>query len=591
MKQKYQLNKFCALMGALALLTLIPRATFAATYNIIWNLDIVTNYCGSDYPGGTDYVTRRALIQANARWGITPGLTTNINGQNAGLHEWNNWYVINFLIMTNYYVPVSTSLYLTTHTTGTCFYVPYSNTLSITVTGATPPIAWTVAGPAEFTNASVYRSSGIGALDMATVPTGTYSVTFGAKPGYISPFTVTTNITGASPLINVLAGAYVPTTPTNFPPFTNDIVLMVDSNGLFKTPSAAKIIAANNLATNGSGGTTTSGVSSIRVTGPVNGAITFSGTGVTQSNNTFNFSGGGLPTYIYSSSPTQYISGGEAYFADYTTAQQVFIPTNVSIGQTFFIGGLHSTGWRIKPDGTNMVIVDDQSSTNYISVVGNYPSAIFVKASNFYYAINHWGTYSTALGGNLFSDGFETYTNGTPLIAGINGWYGSSSSIMVQTNTVRMGTNAAMIPVDCILSNRFSSTNTTDICIQMDLRPILFDSTNPPVVNTNVAAMFYINSNGNFVVHNGPATNPSPTNSLNWLTVANGGIGTNGTNWVTARILEKFSTKTWDLYANSTLVTNNIGFINTNLTNFAGFDIYNGASTSYLDNVSVDAAN
>jgi hypothetical protein len=95
--------------------------------------------------------------------------------------------------------------------------------------------------------------------------------------------------------------------------------------------------------------------------------------------------------------------------------------------------------------------------------------------------------------------------------------------------------------------------------------------------------MFYINTSGYFIVHDGPATN--------WVTTTAGGVGPSGTNWITVRIFEKFNTKKWDLYANSILVTNNIGFINPNLTNFAGFDVYNGASTSYLDNVTMDAEN
>ncbi|MBU0715826.1 MAG: hypothetical protein KJ964_10770 [Verrucomicrobia bacterium] len=188
-----------------------------------------------------------------------------------------------------------------------------------------------------------------------------------------------------------------------------------------------------------------------------------------------------------------------------------------------------------------------------------------------------------------YSDNFEIYTNGTPLIEGTNGWYGDSSAIVVQTNTVRSGTNAAMIPVDCTLSNRFESIAPTNVWIQMDLRPSLYDRTNYPMVDTNVATMFYINTNGNFVVHNGPATNPSPTNSQNWVVVPSFAIATNVPTWVRINIFEDFSKTNWDLYADGILVTNNIRFINTNLTNFVGFDIYNGDTTSCLDNVSVTA--
>ena len=77
-----------------------------------------------------------------------------------------------------------------------------------------------------------------------------------------------------------------------------------------------------------------------------------------------------------------------------------------------------------------------------------------------------------------FTDDFEAYTNGTPLIDGTNGWYGDSTNIVVVSNstlTCDGSTNLAMIPVDCTLSNRFQDIVTTNVWIQMDLRPSLYD--------------------------------------------------------------------------------------------------------------------
>ncbi|MDD5677179.1 MAG: YDG domain-containing protein [Kiritimatiellae bacterium] len=194
-----------------------------------------------------------------------------------------------------------------------------------------------------------------------------------------------------------------------------------------------------------------------------------------------------------------------------------------------------------------------------------------------------------------FTDTFEYYFNFEPLVNGTNGWYGSSLDVIVQPYIVATGTKAAMVPVDCTLSNRFWSEAPTNVWIQMDVRPALFDGSNNPVVDTNVAWMFYLNSNGNFVVYNGPATNAD--NSTNWVETTNGCVGTNDTSWVTVGIYQDFTQTNWDLYAKTNgdlsvawiLVTNNIGFVNANLTNFAGFDIYNGSDTSYVDNVKVRA--
>ncbi len=189
-----------------------------------------------------------------------------------------------------------------------------------------------------------------------------------------------------------------------------------------------------------------------------------------------------------------------------------------------------------------------------------------------------------------YADDFESYTNGTPLIDGTNGWYGDFPEIIVQANSAYSsgGTNSALIPMDCRLFNRFESSETTNIMIQMDLRPVLYSGENYPEVNTNRAAMFYINSNGNFVVHNGPAS-PSPAASTNWLELTAWSLPTNGTNWVQINIYEDFSKGKWTLVADGNRIASDIGFVNPSLTNFTGFDVYNGSLTSYLDNVSVAA--
>jgi len=194
-----------------------------------------------------------------------------------------------------------------------------------------------------------------------------------------------------------------------------------------------------------------------------------------------------------------------------------------------------------------------------------------------------------------YTDTFEEYTNGTPLIDGTNAWYGSSSDIIV-TNIVRtifgaISTNAAMIPVDGTLSNRCTSTHGTGVFIQVDANLEFYEISNSPAVDTNVTAMFYVDSNGYFVVHNG-AANPTPTNSINWVTLKTDLEGqpidplSANTN-VRINLRQNYQDKTWALYANNVLLTNAIGFINTAPTNFTGFDLYNGSTTSYLDNVAI----
>ncbi len=184
-----------------------------------------------------------------------------------------------------------------------------------------------------------------------------------------------------------------------------------------------------------------------------------------------------------------------------------------------------------------------------------------------------------------WSDDFENYYDLQPLIDGTNGWYADSSSIVVQTNVAKSGTKAAMIPAGT-LSNRFMGAETTNVWVQMDVLPAMRETPDYPVVDTNAAMMFFVDTNGYYVVHNGPA-NPTSTNSTFWMTNYNVKLPTDGTTWVRINILQDFANTNWTLYSDGVMVTNNIGFINTSLTNFNGFDIYNDGPSSYVDNVSV----
>jgi hypothetical protein len=155
----------------------------------------------------------------------------------------------------------------------TNYYIAYSNSLAVFAAGVTSGsnVVWTLnAANSEYTNTIVsngYVFTNNYILNL--IPTGSYSITWPTMPGYTTPAVTTTNITESSPLVNIVTGLYVPviwgnntnepwtnppsgTVPTNFPVQTNDIIQMVDTNGLWKTPSRAKVIAANNLATNGS---------------------------------------------------------------------------------------------------------------------------------------------------------------------------------------------------------------------------------------------------------------------------------------------------------------------------------------------------
>ncbi|MDD5678548.1 MAG: YDG domain-containing protein [Kiritimatiellae bacterium] len=147
-----------------------------------------------------------------------------------------------------------------------------------------------------------------------------------------------------------------------------------------------------------------------------------------------------------------------------------------------------------------------------------------------------------------------------------------------------------VIPMDCTLSNRFTDIPAGNVWIQMDMHPSPYDGAYPPLVDESVAVMFYVNSHGNFVVHNGPAS-PNTSRSTNWVTLRNFNTWMNDAQWVKIGIYEDFLAKRWHLYANNTLIRSNIKFINPGLTNFVEFKIFSGLTTTFVNNVSVTISN
>jgi hypothetical protein len=190
-----------------------------------------------------------------------------------------------------------------------------------------------------------------------------------------------------------------------------------------------------------------------------------------------------------------------------------------------------------------------------------------------------------ATNSTLYTDTFENYTNNEPLIDGTNFWYASSAEAIVQTSICAAGsTKAAMIPIDVTLSNRFAANyNSPNIWLRMKPRIVKYNRSQFPVCDTNATAMFYVDSNGYFVV----------THGTNWTTLTEtpGGIPINPiseSTFYTIDVHLSYTSKTWQIVLSSVVLTNNLGFINTAATNLNGFDVYNaGVSTSYLDDVQI----
>ncbi|MFH1235590.1 MAG: hypothetical protein V1685_01470, partial [Parcubacteria group bacterium] len=125
-------------------------------------------------------------------------------------------YSIAFNSIRGYQSPFATNVNITGepydwYSTNT--YVPYSNSLAVTIAGITTStnVIWNLSGPGEFTNAVSYGTSFTNTYLVTLIPTGNYTVTFPAVSGYTTPTPnpASTNITTpASALTNNVTGLY-----------------------------------------------------------------------------------------------------------------------------------------------------------------------------------------------------------------------------------------------------------------------------------------------------------------------------------------------------------------------------------------------
>ena len=197
------------LLGVFLLLALIPSAAFAqGSYKLTNNLDIVTNWPGSSYN------QQRVHIQNDARWWLYGDPPTNISGYGwVSPSDFPDWVNINYLTMTNYYVPdpLGADIYLACDTNITYDYIPYSNTLALTIAGTngmTSNVVWSFSeSSVELGNSTAYKGFYTNNCDLTPVPTGKYTVAFPTVSGFTTA-SAWTNITWDSPQTNSITGTY-----------------------------------------------------------------------------------------------------------------------------------------------------------------------------------------------------------------------------------------------------------------------------------------------------------------------------------------------------------------------------------------------
>ncbi|NLB54822.1 MAG: hypothetical protein GX811_03490 [Lentisphaerae bacterium] len=187
-----------------------------------------------------------------------------------------------------------------------------------------------------------------------------------------------------------------------------------------------------------------------------------------------------------------------------------------------------------------------------------------------------------------FEDDFESYVADTKLVNGLNGWTASDTNCFVvdtKNSPFEAGTKSAYIGDDVSLANAFDGESFSEIWMQMDVLPTLYDGSDYPEIDLNAASSFYINSNGFFVVRDGETWRE--------MDITDAGQESevfSESNWVRIHWRQDYATKKWDLFANYKQIAYQADFVNPDLESFSGFDMYNGSvNVAYLDSVVVSA--
>lgn len=215
-------------------------------------------------------------------------------------------------------------------------------------------------------------------------------------------------------------------------------------------------------------------------------------------------------------------------------------------------------------------------------------------------ALTGFGQTNVVPATNAWTDGFEFYTNGTPLLNGVfstndwvtvetNGWYSSSDQIVVQDAVSYRGNKSALIPFDSTLQNKITGEARSNVWLQFYVTAQLYDGEFYPDVDTNQASFFFVNSNGYFVVPDGMGAYEP-----NWVILSNTAVGdpaepvVGDGEFLRVDVFHDYTNRTWSLFANTEQLADGLRFLNTNQNALQEFSWYNGCTTTYLDNAKVE---
>ncbi|MFU8781359.1 MAG: InlB B-repeat-containing protein, partial [Kiritimatiellia bacterium] len=180
----------------------------------------------------------------------------------------------------------------------------------------------------------------------------------------------------------------------------------------------------------------------------------------------------------------------------------------------------------------------------------------------------------TAYAAVLLDENFEALALGD--LDGQNDW--EASSVIVQTNVVKSGLQAAQITDDGYMRQVFAGGD-TNVWTDLYLQPVFFDAGADPTFDPDTTVVFYFNADGHPVFFDGQIA-----------VVTNSYTATTG-EWIRVSVRSDYVAKTWDLYIDGDLIAEDLGFYNDQKESYTLFVISGaGSSAAYVDDVLIQGA-
>jgi hypothetical protein len=186
-----------------------------------------------------------------------------------------------------------------------------------------------------------------------------------------------------------------------------------------------------------------------------------------------------------------------------------------------------------------------------------------------------------------YADNFETYTNNA-LLNGLGQWKATPYVFVTNAGGASpSGTNMVYIPADSWVSNDFGVNPTaTNIWVDFWVRPKRYSQADAdgPAPDTNASSMFFVNSNGYWVLMNSPSLGVVASNTIT-TNLFGGAVDAflDAGQAVHVSAYLDYKAKRYGFMLEDKVVAQQLGFISNNAA-LTLFRMYNGANgTNYFD--------